>query len=107
MQRKGRGAGENIISDMSGGSHLVKFSHHLESSSCPLNNSTPAGDWMSQNDLYSRGKKRRREEKAGYVTPLSVLCLTQCGDVSFLTALVSNLASLLFLEPRRDSETDY
>lgn len=26
--------GENIISDLSGGSHLVKFSHHLESSSC-------------------------------------------------------------------------
>lgn len=35
--RERRGAGENIISDVSGGSHLVKFSHHLESSSCPLN----------------------------------------------------------------------
>lgn len=44
-----RGAGENIISDVSGGSHLVKFSHHLESSSGPLNSSTPAGCWMSQN----------------------------------------------------------
>ena len=27
---RGEEQGENIISDLSGGSHLVKFSHHLE-----------------------------------------------------------------------------
>lgn len=48
--RERRGAGENIISDLSAGSHLVKFSHHLESSSCPLNRSTPAGYWRPRNE---------------------------------------------------------
>lgn len=41
------------------------------------------------------------------MTPLCVLCLSQCSDVSFLTALVSNLAFLLFLEPGRQPERDY
>lgn len=54
-----------------------------------------------------RGEERRGEEQVGYVTPLSVLCLSQCSDVSFLTALVSNLAFLLFLEPGRQPERDY
>ncbi len=54
-----------------------------------------------------RGEERRGEEQACYVTPLSVLCLSQCSDVSFLTALVSNLASLLFLAPGRQPERDY
>lgn len=52
-------------------------------------------------------KERREEEQACYVTPLSVHCLSQCSDVSFLTALVSNLASLLFLAPGRQPERDY
>lgn len=54
-----------------------------------------------------RRKERREEEQACYVTPLSVHCLSQCSDVSFLTALVSNLASLLFLAPGRQPERDY
>jgi len=62
---------------------------------------------MLQND--SKGEERREEERKGaepadYVTPFSVLCLSQCRDVSFLTALVSNLASLLFLALDRQSE---
>lgn len=52
------------------------------------------------------GQERRGDEQARYVTPLSVLCLSQCSDVSFLTALVSNLASLLFLAPERQPERD-
>lgn len=48
-----------------------------------------------------REEKRRGEEQACYVTPLSVLCLSQYSDVSFLTTLVSNLASLLFLATER------
>lgn len=85
----GREKWEKILSDVSRGSRSVKFSHQLERS------------FLSPKQFHSSGlldatERRRGEEQADYVTPHSVLCLSQYSDVRFLTALVSNLASLLF-----------
>lgn len=77
-EREGSGARENIISDLSGGSHLVKFSHHLEISSCPRAPSPPNPPPPKQ--LYTKclrksrsklreqareAKRRRAEERRG------------------------------------------
>jgi len=52
---------------------------------------------LLKSKLGEEEEEERKEEQACYVTPLSVLRLSQCSDVSFLTALVSNLVFLLFL----------
>lgn len=61
---------------------------------------------MSKSHVPRMQWRERRRRAACYVTPLSVLCLSQCGDVSFLTAMVSNLASLMFLAPERQPKRD-
>lgn len=73
---RGESRGENIISALSGGSHLVKFSHHLGSLHVPQTASQQRG---------TVHKRRGEEERRGvrHVTPLSVLCLSRGGDVSF------------------------
>lgn len=65
------------------------------------------GERRKETKTRGEEEERRGEEQACYVTPLSVHCLSQCSDVSFLTALVSNLASLLFLALGRQPERDY